>query len=256
MSLTRLALGLAAPVPQVEAFDSYLFMGPHPDDIEVGAGTTVAKLTAAGKRVTFLICTDGRFGLDHAAPGTSPVELIAVRREEARRSAALLGVEDVRFLDFSDGGLYDPDALFRAMARVIGQVKPQVIFAPDPCVTSECHVDHLNVGEAARRLAFLAPHQALMASHGAESAPVEAIAFYMTARPNRYVATGEHRALQRRAILCHESQFPADSADFRAVDLYLRLRALSFGLRRLHLSAEGFRVLGRTQMHCLPEAGR
>ena len=60
MSLTRLALGLAAPVPQVEAFDSYLFMGPHPDDIEVGAGATVAKLTAAGKRVTFLILTDGR----------------------------------------------------------------------------------------------------------------------------------------------------------------------------------------------------
>ena len=34
-----------------------------------------------------------------------------------------------------------------------------------------------------------------------------------------------------------------------------RLRAADFGLRNLCGRAEGFRVLGRTQMHCLPEAG-
>ena len=38
-------------------------MGPQPDDIEVGAGATVAKLTAAGKRVTFLVLTDGNVRL-------------------------------------------------------------------------------------------------------------------------------------------------------------------------------------------------
>ena len=105
MSLTRLALGFAASVPKVEAFDRYLFIGPHPDDIEVGAGATVAKLTAAGKRVTFLICTDGRYGLDHAPADTTPEALVELRRAEALASARSLGVEDVRFLDFSDGGV-------------------------------------------------------------------------------------------------------------------------------------------------------
>ena len=62
MSLTRLALRAAAPVPGVEGFSRYLFVGPHPDDIEIGAGATVSRLTAMGKKVTFLICTDGRFG--------------------------------------------------------------------------------------------------------------------------------------------------------------------------------------------------
>ena len=38
MSLTRLALRFAAPPPRVESFDRYLFLGPHPDDIEIGAG--------------------------------------------------------------------------------------------------------------------------------------------------------------------------------------------------------------------------
>ncbi|MBR5982002.1 MAG: PIG-L family deacetylase, partial [Firmicutes bacterium] len=58
MSLTRFILRFAAPVPQVESFEKYLFIGPHPDDIEIGAGATAAKLAAAGKKITFLVCTD------------------------------------------------------------------------------------------------------------------------------------------------------------------------------------------------------
>ena len=45
-------------------------------------------------------------------------------------------------------------------------------------------------------------------------------------------------------------------ADAKSISLYLRLRSADFGLRALCGAAEGFRVLGRTQMHCLPEAGR
>ena len=59
MSLTKLALRFAAPVPKVESFSRYLFVGPHPDDIEIGAGATAARLAAEGKQVCFLICTDG-----------------------------------------------------------------------------------------------------------------------------------------------------------------------------------------------------
>ena len=61
-------------------------------------------------------------------------------------------------------------------AKAIGEIKPEVIFAPDPVVASECHIDHLSVGEAARRLAFFAPFKEIMEAHGAETAPLEAIA--------------------------------------------------------------------------------
>ena len=43
-----------------------------------------------------------------------------------------------------------------------------------------------------------------------------------------------------------------ESATGKSIELY---RAADFGLRTLSRSAEGFRVLGRRQMHCLPEAG-
>ena len=53
---------MATRMSSLENYDSYLFIGPHPDDIELGAGATAAKLVNAGKKVTFLICLDGRYG--------------------------------------------------------------------------------------------------------------------------------------------------------------------------------------------------
>ena len=226
MSLTRLALRFAAPPPRVESFDRYLFLGPHPDDIEIGAGATAAKLAAAGKQVCFLICTDGRYGLEHAPKGTTPEALIELRQAEAVASAKALGVTDVRFLDFSDGGFYDFEDLVKAVARVVGDFQPQMILAPDPDVKSECHVDHRRVGEAAKRLAFFGPFPQIMEKYGAS------------------------------AVLCHKTQFPSDSEAYNSVALYLKLRAADFGLRSLSGKAEGFRVLGKTHMHCLPEAGK
>ncbi len=256
MSLTRLALRFAAPAPKIEGFDRYLFIGPHPDDIEIGAGATAAKLAAAGKQVCFLICTDGRYGLENAPAGTTPEALIELRKAEAVASAKVLGVHDVRFLDFSDGGFYDFEALVRAAAQIVGEVNPQLILAPDPDVISECHVDHRNAGEAAKRLAFFAPYGEIMAQYGAEPADVKALAFYMTARPNRYVGTRGLLDRQLSAVLCHRTQFIPESEAYKNVVLYLKLRAVDFGLRSLRGRAEGFRVLGQTQMHCLPEAGR
>ena len=257
MNLTTLVLRFAAPIPRIEDYQRFLFLGPHPDDIEIGAGATAAKLSALGKEICFLICTDGRYGLGHAPKGTTPEALAQLRKEEARRSAAMLGVRELRFLDFSDGALYDQQELIRAVARVIGEFQPDLIFAPDPEVSSECHPDHRNVGEAARQLACFAPYPELMAAYGAKSAPVEALAYYMTARSNRFVKTGGFLQKQLDAIfLCHRSQFPEGCREAQSIRLYLRLRSADFGLRCCAGAAEGFRVLGQTHMHCLPEAGR
>ena len=131
-----------------------------------------------------------------------------------------------------------------------------MILAPDPSVTSECHADHLNVGSAARQVACFAPYGGIMAGYGAKAAPVQALAYYMTAKPNRFVKTIGYLPLQLKAIFgCHLSQFPEGCDDAKAISLYLKLRSVDFGIRSGKGCAEGFRVLGVTQMHCLPEAG-
>ena len=266
MSILSRIIRTAVPIPTVESFDKYLFIGPHPDDIEIGAGATAAKLAALGKKVTFLVCLDGRYGLENAPEGITSEELIEIRKKEAVASAKMLGVSDVRFLGLSDGGFYrtgleggeipDEGSLLAKMAKVIGEVQPDIIFATDPDVKSECHTDHINVGECAKRLAFFAPFKDIMAKFGAGNAQVKAIAFYMTGKPNRYVGTGKRLIDKQLASVfeCHKSQYPEGCPDIDSLKLYINLRAFFFGLRSFKGQAEGFRVLGRTHMHCLPEA--
>ncbi len=250
MSILKLVLKAAAPLPDIEKFERYLFIGPHPDDIEIGAGAAAAKLAVMGKSVCFLICLDGRYGSETIPPE----ELVGIRKQEALASAKMLGVSDVRFLDLSDGGFYELDELVQGIAQTVGEFKPDVVFAPDPCVTSECHADHLNVGNAARRIAYFAPYAGIMRNYGAGPAPVAALAYYMTAKANSFVKTKGYLDKQLDAIFtCHQSQFPGDTGD--AIRLYLKLRSATFGLRRLAPAAEGFRVLTPTHMHCLPEMG-
>jgi len=253
MGLTKFVLKFAVPLPHIEQLERYLFIGPHPDDIEIGAGATAAKLAASGKQVCFLVCTDGRFGDGNA--DCKGQELINLRRQEAIRSAAALGITDVRFLGLSDGGFYEASELEKGIAKVIADFKPDLVFAPDPCVTSECHKDHLNVGNAAKQIAYFAPYAGIMKNYDADAANVQAIAFYMTAKPTRFVGTRGFVAKQLSAIFDnHLSQFPKESAEGNSIRLYLTLRSFDFGLRSLKGRAEGFRVLGVTHMHCLPEA--
>jgi len=255
MSLTSLAIKIAMPIPKIESFERFLFVGPHPDDIEIGAGATIAKLARENKSITFLICTDGRFG-DGASNGVKGDALAALRKEECIKSAAILGVKDVRFLDLRDGAGYDIDELRKGIAEVISDVKPDVVFGPDPMSKSESHLDHLNVGNACKNVVCFAPYSDLMkANYGVEGAPVKAVAFYMTNRPNSFVKTHGFVDLQLKSIFdCHLSQYPKNSGDAKAISLYIKLRSAQYGLRHFSTAAEGFRVYPQGRMHCVPEA--
>ena len=87
--ITKTALKIAAPFPKIESFQSYLFIGPHPDDIEIGAGATAAKLASMGKKITFLILTDGRYG-DGSSDGVKGDDLAELRKQESIRAAECL----------------------------------------------------------------------------------------------------------------------------------------------------------------------
>ena len=254
MGLAKLILKYAAPAPKIEEFSNYLFIGPHPDDIEIGAGATAAKLASMGKKITFLILTDGRYG-DGFSDGVKGDDLAELRKQESIRAAECLGVTDVRFLGLSDGGFYPYEDMLKGIAKAIGECAPDLIFAPDPLTGRELHTDHLNAGKAASQLAYIAPYAGIMEHYGAAAADVKAIAYYMTAEANRFVKMPKEMfALQNEAVFgCHKSQFLEGSDEARQLALYLRIRSADFGLRNLCSHAEGFRVLGKTHMHCMPE---
>jgi LmbE family N-acetylglucosaminyl deacetylase len=95
----------------------------HPDDLEYGAAAAVARWTREGNEVVYLLATRGEAGID-AVP---PEECGPLRVEEQVRSAAVVGVEVVEFLDHADGVLeYGPD-LRRDVVAAIRRHRPDTV---------------------------------------------------------------------------------------------------------------------------------
>lgn len=240
-----------APIPRLASFERYLFIGPHPDDIEVACAPSVRALTQLGKRVSFLIVTDGCMGaIDPALYGD---ELVTIRQSEALASAKLLGVTDVTFLPFHDGGMYPFEDVARAVAEAIVRLKPDVVFAPDPNVISECHIDHIKTGMAAKMSMNMAPFESVMKSIGfSRSHAVKALAFYYTDKPNAYLGVKKTFSARAEALSCHKSQFDEKTA--ADICMYFKLRSIRLGLRKWMGLADGYRTLSPMHMHCFPEA--
>ena len=124
---------------------SALAIAAHPDDVEFGCGGTLAKWSAAGCVVHHLICTDGAKG--SWDPNEDPRALVEQRQDEQRAAAAVLGAKgDVVFLGHTDGELQSGLAEREQVARVIRQLKPEVVFGHDPWRRYRLHPDHRHAG--------------------------------------------------------------------------------------------------------------
>ena len=116
----------------------------HPDDESYGAGGTLARYADAGVEAHLICATSGE-STRHRMGRRNANEIRALRREELRRAAEVLGLENYRILDFPDGGLKPDDrAGAAAVSETLKSLKPEVVvtFGPDG-VTG--HGDHIAV---------------------------------------------------------------------------------------------------------------
>ena len=111
-----------------------LMIGAHPDDCEFKTGGIGAKYTALGHVVRFVSATNGDAG--HHEIGGPP--LARRRIEEARRSAAVAGIESL-VLDNHDGRLEMDIATRENVLRVIREFRPDLLFTHRP---NDYHPDH------------------------------------------------------------------------------------------------------------------
>ena len=98
-------------------------MVAHPDDLEYGAASAVARWTSQGKHVSYVLVTSGEAGI----AGQDPAVVGPLREEEERRSAAVVGVSDVLFLGHPDGLIEYGVPLRRDLARAFRQLQPDVV---------------------------------------------------------------------------------------------------------------------------------
>lgn len=122
----------------------------HPDDPDFSCAGTVAKWTAEGHEVVYVLLTNGDKGSDD--PEMTPERLIKIREEEQRAAAAIVGVNEVIFLGRPDGLLVADIDLRRDVVRVIRRLKPTTVVCGDPTVYWHApwyinHPDHRAAGE-------------------------------------------------------------------------------------------------------------
>lgn len=144
--------------PEQKPQNVALVVVAHPDDAEFMAAGTVATWVAEGWEVDYVICTDASGGGPDDAEDVSPEARRVVsdtRKHEQRAACDVLGVKEIRFLDYPDGQLEPSMALRRDIVRALRHYRPARVICPSPdrSWTSEYsiggyHPDHLAAGVA------------------------------------------------------------------------------------------------------------
>lgn len=199
-----------------------LVLAPHPDDEILGCGGAVIAHRRRGDPVKVLFAADGgRGGVGRARPPG----LAARRRREARAAARILGVRELEFWDYPDGGLFAARDLTGRLAALLERERPDVVYRPG---AEDSHPDHRALARAFSAALGRVRPALLDCRYEVWSCP----------RPTALLDISRDFARKERAMRAYRSQLA--SADL------LRLSRLRAAARGLLLGgaryAEGYRI--------------
>ena len=189
--------------------DYYLMViSPHPDDAEFGVSGTVAKLTQEGKRIVYVICTNGDKGTSDR--NISQKELVKIREKEQLAAAKLLGVSKVEFLRYPDQGLEDTPEFRKALVRQIRCYRPEVVVTANPYRKYMWHRDHRITGQVALDAVFPFARDHLsypeLLDEGLEPHKVKEVWLWASDEPNLHSDITATFDIKLKALGCHKSQ--------------------------------------------------
>jgi N-acetylglucosamine malate deacetylase 1 len=175
-----------------------LVFGPHPDDLEIGLGGTIARHTAAGDAIGLCDLTAGEMGSN----GT--VEERLAEAEEARQVLGAAWRVNLRLPDRRIGT--DAEHI-RAATALIRKARPRTVAVP---YWSDRHPDHVAASTMLTEAAFNAGLRRYDA--GGEAWRPEWVCYYFindSAPPSFVIDVSDVYEIKRRALACHVSQFTA-----------------------------------------------
>lgn len=181
-----------------------LVISCHPDDMEIACAGTLLKCRARGDRVVVCHLSSGNLG--HVI--IPPDELITMRANEAKRSAALADFE-VMWGGFHDLDIYSENKESRdKVVKIIKEVNPDFIITHAP---NDYMPDHT----ATSRLVFDACFAATLPNYhveGVSGAARLVPVYYMDTlagvdfNPTEYVDVTDYIDKKIEMLNCHESQ--------------------------------------------------
>jgi len=177
-----------------------LVFGPHPDDLEIGAGGTIAREAAAGKSVGLCDLTAGELGSN----GT-PEERI----REGEAAARVLGAKWRENLRWPDGGIESTAEQIRSAVMLIRRHQPKTIAIP---YAQDRHPDHIDANRALTIAAFRSGLRRF--DTGQTPWRPDWVCEYFindSATPSFVIDVSKHYDRKREALACHRSQFTPTS---------------------------------------------
>jgi bacillithiol biosynthesis deacetylase BshB1 len=227
-----------------------LAVGPHPDDIEIGIGGTVAKHASLGHRVGLCDLTAGEMGSNGS---------VEERLAEAEAARKVLGAEwrvNLRLPDRALGG--DPGQV-RAVAALVRRTRPRVVALP---YWADRHPDHVAASQLLTEGVFSAGLRRFQAEGDAWKP--EWVCYYFindSLSPSFVIDVSDHYETKRRALACHATQFAPSGSDAVATRLtssrfqqLIESRDAQFGALSGVAFAEGFIVRQPVvRPHLLPQ---
>lgn len=233
---------LLQPFP--EDWDRALAVVAHPDDMEYGAASAVARWTAQGKRVAYVLVTDGEAGISTMPPD----EVGPLRRTEQVASCAAVGVHDIEFLGHPDGLLVEGLELRRDLAAAIRRHRPDVVIGINHRDSwggpSWNHVDHRVVGRCLLDATRDAGNPWLFADLAEEAWDgCRFVAFSGSPAPTHAVDVTATIDDGVASLRCHEVYLSNLGGEMADVDSFLRRAAASTGPRLGVELATAFEVI-------------
>ena len=181
---------------------------PHADDAEGGAGGTVVRWTREGKKVVYVVCTNGDKGTSD--PNITPEQLAEIREEEQQAAAKMLGVREVIFLRYPDQGLQDTPEFRKAIVRLIRMYRPYTVVTVDPYRRYIWHRDHRITGQVVLDAVFpyardLYAYPDLI-EEGIQPHKVREVLLWGSEEPNYRSDITDTFDIKFKALSCHKSQ--------------------------------------------------
>jgi N-acetylglucosamine malate deacetylase 1 len=176
-----------------------LAFGPHPDDIEIGMGGTIARHAADGYRVGLCDLTRGELGSN----GT-PEDRLA----EGEAARAVLGAVIRVNLELPDGNLRpDDEGQIGRIVDCVRRWRPRAVAVP---YWQDRHPDHVSASTLLTRALFNSGLRRFVTGGGDKSWRPESVCYYFIndgATPSFVIDVSSHYARKRDALACHRTQF-------------------------------------------------
>lgn len=221
--------------PFPDDWERALAIVAHPDDMEYGAASAVARWTSEGKQVDYVLVTSGEAGID----GMAPDVCAPLREAEQRASAAVVGVDTVEFLGHRDGVIEYGLPLRRDLARCIRVYRPEVVLTLNrhltwPGAASGFNMaDHRHVGlaclDAARDAANRWIFPELLDEGHEPWAGVRHVAFAGSNESGHGVDITGFLAKGIESLEAHAAYLAGLGPDFPPADMFLTARAEAAG---------------------------